>query len=95
MYRYRAFPRMRYDATDRVEVTMATNRDAKRSSKTFWTAFLAGIAAPTTFYAPVPQYNVYANVTSPDQSFGQVGAMISSAYEGTKNAPGRQAARRS
>jgi hypothetical protein len=52
----------------------------------FWTAFGAGLAAPTLLYAPQANYAALANVLSPAQSFAIVGYDLSQASEPTRDA---------
>ena len=50
-------------------------------SPTFWTAFYAGLTAPTALFGPVPGYTTLVSIPTPAQSFAAVGALLSGVSE--------------
>lgn len=51
-------------------------------NKVFWNAFLDGLAAPWSFWAPRPDYRRFVLQSSVEDTFAQVGANLSSAMDG-------------
>lgn len=48
----------------------------------FWTAFYAGLSAPVMLFGHQPGYSGYVQAPSAAQSFGTVGALLSTAVRG-------------